>query len=152
MRLMQRNADQRDGSAGDQQLEELPVIIEHQNGSCQDLQGIIMSMGLLVHEPTRQAFPPVEPMERYMLSLDGDYSEYDGQIIYFDDELDNPNEVEDVVYGAAEAACEAAEAGEFEEPEAVRINGWLQLVAAAGGIIYLLAVTGAAVATLTDIL
>lgn len=116
----------------------LPVIIEHQNGQCQEIEDVTVALGVLVHEVSRQAFPLGEPMMRLLLSLDGDYSEYDGDFYYFDDELSDPTHDEAMVHGAEVAACEAAEAGEYEEPEAVKANARLQLIAAVGGVLFLL--------------
>ena len=131
------------------QLQLLPIIIERQDGLCQTLEPeeIAVALGVLVHESTRQAFPMVDPMELLSLSLDGDYTEYEGDVYYYDDELDNPNDNEEMVHGAALAACEAAEAGEYEEPEAVKANALLQKIAAGGGVAYLIitGVTAAAV-------
>ena len=118
----------------------LPIIIERQDGQCHTLEAeeVTVALGVLVHEPSRQAFPMVEPMARLTLSLDGDYTEYDGDVYYYDDELGDPNADEEMVHGAALAACEAAEAGEYEEPAAIKANARLQLIAACTGAGYLL--------------
>ena len=129
----------------------LPVIIEHQNGQCQELDDVTVALGVLVHELSRQAFPLGEPMMRLLISLDGDYSEYDGDFYYFDDELSDPHNDESVVHGAAVAACEAAEAGEYEEPEAVKANARLQVIAAVGGVLFLLLMGLASVGMVTGI-
>lgn len=119
----------------DSQTQALPIIIERQDGQCQTLEAeeVAVALGVLVHESTRGAFPMVDPMARLTLSLDGDYTEYDGDVYYYDDELGDPNADEEMVHGAALAACEAAEAGEYEEPDAVKANARLQLIAAYTG-------------------
>ena len=132
--------------------QELPVIIERQDGLCSELHDVLVALGVLVHEPSRQAFPLGEPMARLTLSLDGDYTEYDGDVYNYDDELGDPNNDEAVVHGAAVAACEAAEAGEYEEPEAVKANARLQAIAACGGVAFLLLMGLGCMAMLTGVL
>ena len=138
----------------DSQLQALPIIVERQDGQCQTLEAeeVTVALGVLVNEPTRQAFPMVEPMARLILSLDGDYTEYDGDVYYYDDELGDPNANEEMVHGAALAACEAAEAGEYDEPEAVKANARLQLIAAGTGAGFLLIMTGTCMSMITGAL
>ena len=121
------------------QQEPRTVVIEHQDGQLELLEGCDRTMGVTIHEETRQAFPEGSPVAQYLLSLDGDFAELDGYIDYYDDELPDPASAPEFVFGAAVAACEAAERGELGEPEEVKAHARLQFVASVGGVAFLLA-------------
>ena len=127
-----RSREQKDSQLTEQ------VVIEHQDGRLEVLDNCARARGLLIHEETRQAFPEREEVARYTLSLDGDYAELAGSVDYYDDELTNPADDPSFVFGATVAACEAAENGELEEPESLKSHAKLQLIAAVGGVTFIL--------------
>ena len=120
----------------DDQEEDL-VVIEHHDGWMETIVGASRELGLITHEESRRVLPEQEKVSQYRLSLDGDYSELDSEIDYYDDELPDPVYNPSFVYGAAVAAYEAAERGELGEPESVKSHARVQWMAALGGIVFL---------------
>ena len=122
----------KDGEKADQ------VVIEHENGRLEVLEDCERMLGLIIHGDTHQAFPERGEVPQYTLSLDGDYAELDSPVDYYDDELIDPVEDPEFVFGTAVAACEAAERGEMGEPEALRAHARVQIIAASGGVAFLI--------------
>lgn len=123
----------------DDQPEPREVVIEHHDGRLEVLEDCDRTMGVTVHEASRQAFPERQAVAQYMLSMDGNFAELDGTIDYYDDELPDPSYAPEFVFGAAVAACEAAERGELGDTEEVKAHARLQFVAAVGGVVFVIA-------------
>ena len=126
------------GGKKDADHDSVTVVLEHQDGALQVLEDCELTVGVIIHEESRQAFPEPTPIAQYLLSLDNDFSELDNEITYFDDELPAPVEAPEFVFGAAVAACEAAERGELGDPEEVKAHSRLQFIAGMGGVVFLL--------------
>ena len=117
--------------------EDPPVIIEHQDGYLEIISDAKRELGLVTHEESRQVLPERDRVPQYRLSLDGEFTELDGEVDYYDDELDDPVFNPSFVFGCSVAAYEAAERGELGEPENVKAHAKVQWIAAAAGGIYL---------------
>ena len=112
------------------------VVIEHENGRLEVLEDCERKLGLIIHAETRQVFPEPGEVPRYTLSLDGDYAELDSPVDYYYDELKDPVDDPDFVFGASVAACEAAENGEMGETETQKCHARLQLIACIDGVAF----------------
>ena len=113
------------------------VVVEHHDGWVETIIGATRELGLITHEESRRVFQEGDKVSQYRMSLDGDFSELDCEIDYYDDEPPDPVYDPDFVYGAAVAAYEAAERGELGEPESLKSHNRVQWMAALGGIVFL---------------
>ena len=81
-----------------------------------------------------QAFPARARVPSHSLSLWGNYTVFEADVYYYDDELVNPDADMALVFGIAEAACIAAERGELQEDRAQSHKANMNMIAAVGGV------------------
>ena len=112
------------------------VVIEWADGRLEELNGVPEEFDLLIHDESRQAFPARARVPSYTLSLHGNYTVFEADVYYFDDELINPDADMAFVFGIAEAACVAAERGELQSDQAQTHKANMNLVAAIGGVAF----------------
>ena len=112
------------------------VVIEWADGRLEELNGVREEFDLLIHDECRQAFPARARVPSHSLSLWGNYTVFEADVYYYDDELVNPDADMALVFGIAEAACIAAERGELQEDRAQSHKANMNMIAAVGGVIF----------------
>ena len=112
------------------------AVIEWAEGRLEELSDVRQEFDLLIHDETRQAFPVRDMLPCYTLSLTGNYSIFEAEVHYYDDELADPDADHDFVFWVAEAACIAAERGELREDQAQKYKANMNAIAAVGGVLF----------------